>query len=114
VDGKALRRLEMLRGSIRGHQRAAAQHEPGVNDLVLPLRRHARCSRGLAVREHGLDLAAEDLRVELEGLTACALEEYVGIQLHRMLPGSAPASLVPKDAAAGLLPKGTRKFLQGL
>src|SRR5215210_6666950 len=102
ADREALHHaLRPVGRGVRGHEHLVADAEPRMHDLVAPFRRHVRLGRRALVGHHHLDLAAEELGVDVERLLAIAVEEQVRVQSHRRLlwltrsPGSAEPAARP-------------------
>jgi hypothetical protein len=55
------------------------------HDLVAPFGRHVLLPGRAGVGHHGVDFAIKALRIELECFFTLAIEENIGIQLHRGL-----------------------------
>src|SRR5262249_9895550 len=85
-DREAFHGLVAAGRRIGTHQRLVAHGQPGVHDLVVPFGRHMIRGRRAGMRNHRLDRAAENLRIEPERGLALAAEGEVGIELHRALP----------------------------
>ncbi|KJR36365.1 hypothetical protein UF31_02795, partial [Vibrio parahaemolyticus] len=83
ADGTALDAFVGIgRAIVRGHQGEAADHQPCVHDLVLPVGRDVAALGAGAERQHGLQGAAQVLVVAAEGLPAITVEDQVGDDLH--------------------------------
>jgi hypothetical protein len=71
--------------SVATHQYAVTHVEAGMNDLVAKFRWHMLPRRRTGVGDHGFDLAAKSLLIELKCGLALAVECEIRIQLHSVL-----------------------------
>src|SRR5581483_2427966 len=83
VNPESLRLLRMFRRSVRRHQLRGADGHAGVNDLLFPVGGNASFGGRPFMRQHRVDLAAEQLGVEVERFLAIAVEEEIGIARDR-------------------------------
>src|SRR5579871_1968035 len=84
-DRETLRLRITSRRRIGRHQQAFSDRHACMHDLTLPFRRHVRFRGRPGVRHHHFDFAASDMRVELEGFFAIAVEQDVGVHAHNIL-----------------------------